>query len=85
MIRIDRACVVAAAAARELNDELTVLLSSLDRVVDQLEKEHPALATIAEMEGSLQRCAWKASEMLEFASRRGVPPVGVKLERVLMK
>ena len=82
-MRIDRAYIVASAAARELNDELTVLLSSLDRVVGQLEKEHPALETIAEMQGSLQRCAWKASELLEYASRRGVPPIGVSLERIL--
>ncbi len=85
VIRIDRASVVAAAAARELNDELTVLLSSLHSVQDQLEKGHPALATIAEMQGSLERCAWKASEILEFSSRRGVPPVGIKLERLLAR
>lgn len=82
-MRIDRAYIVAAAAGRDLNDELTVMLSSLDQIANELEKGHPALPLLAEMQSAVQRCAWTASGLLEFSARRGVPPVGVSLERLL--
>ena len=74
---------VAAAAARDFNDELTVMLSGLDGVLDYLDDEHPALPLLAEMQGAMQRCAWKTSGVLQFAARRGVPPISASLDKLL--
>ncbi len=83
VVRIDRAYVVAAAAARDFNDELTVILSSLDAALDHLETGHPALPLLFDLQGAAQRCVWKSAGLMEFSARRGVPPTALPLESLL--
>ena len=83
VVRIDRAYLVAAAAARDLNDELTVIMSSLEGILDRLDDGHPALPLLAELQGAAQRCIWKAAGLQEFGARRGVPPIATPLEKLL--
>jgi hypothetical protein len=83
VVRIDRAYVVAAAAARDLNDDLTVIMSSLEGVLEYLEDGHPALSLLNDLQGAAQRCIWTSAGLLEFTARRGVPPVVAPLEQLL--
>lgn len=85
VVRIDRAYMVAAAAARDFNDELTVIMSSLEGVLEYLEDGHPALPLLNDLQGAAQRCIWKSAGLLEFSSRRGVPPLVARLEQLLGK
>lgn len=83
VVRIDRAYVVAAAAARDFNDELTVIMSSLDGAVSWLEEGHPAWAFLEEAQSAAQRCVWKAAGLTEYSARRGVGPTAIRLEQLL--
>jgi glucan phosphorylase len=83
VVRIDRAQLVAAAAARALNDELTVIMSSLEGILDYLDDGHPALPLLAELQQSVQRCIYKSYELLEFGSRRGAQTNRTPLEKLL--
>ena len=81
--RADRACALAAAAAHDLNDELTVILSSVCGAMEELESNHPARLLLVEARCSAQRCAWKASGLLNFSARRGMAPVRSSLDDLL--
>ena len=81
--RADRACAVAAAAAHDLNNELTVILSSICGAIAELEANHPARPLLVEARSSAQRCAWKASGLLNFSARRGVASVRSSLAELI--
>lgn len=83
VVRIDRAYMVAAAAARDFNDELTVIMSSIEGVLEHLEDGHPALPLLNDLQGAAQRCIWKSAGLLEFSARRGVLHVASRLEQLL--
>ena len=83
LTRADRASAVAAAAAHDFNDELTVILSSVSGSIAALEPGHPARPLLLDLQGAAQRCAWKASALLNFGARRGVRPAATPLERLL--
>jgi len=65
---------VAAAAARDFDDELTVIMSSLEgRTTWKMGiRRCPA-----------QRCIWKSAGLLECSARRGVLHVAARLEQLL--
>jgi hypothetical protein len=67
----DRACAVAAAAARELNDELTIIGSCVSESLLTLEPGHPARLYLADIQSATQRCVWKVSGLLNFSARHG--------------
>jgi hypothetical protein len=79
----DRINAVAAAAAHDLNDELTVILSSVTESLRTLEPEHPAREMLLDLQSAAQRCAWKASGLLNFTARRGVRPSAATFERLV--
>jgi hypothetical protein len=79
----DRACAVAAAAAHDFNDELTIIFSSVCDSLSTLEPDHPAHALLLDARSAAQRCAWKASGLLNFSARAGVRPVRTPLESLL--
>jgi hypothetical protein len=81
--RTDRVCAVAAAAAHDLNDELTVILSSVIRSLRDLEPDHPARAPLLDLQSAAQRCAWKSSGLLNFSARRGARPSAATMEALL--
>jgi hypothetical protein len=74
---------VAAAAARDINDELTVIVNSVEGVLEYLDDGHPALPLLSALQAAAQRCVWKSAGLLEFTARRGVPPTGVPMEKLI--
>ena len=78
-----RACAVAAAAAHDLNDELTIIFSSVCDSISALEPGHPARELLLEARSAVQRCAWKASGLLNYSAHQGVRPVAMPLEAIL--
>jgi hypothetical protein len=81
--RADRVCAVAAAAAHDLNDELTVILTSVTDTMRRLPPGHPARAMLLDLQSAAQRCAWKASGLLNFTARRGARPSAATMERLV--
>jgi hypothetical protein len=81
----DRACAVAAAAAHDLNDELTIILNGAAVCMEHLEPGHPARAAARELQWAAQRCVWKASGLLNFSARRGIRPVPFPMERLMLE
>jgi len=82
---MDRACAVAAAAAHDLNDELTIILNTSLYSLETLEAGHPARPFLMELQRSAQRCAWKTSSLLNYSARRGVRAVNVPMERLILE
>ena len=74
---------MAAAAAHDLNDELTVILSSVTDSIETLEPGHPARPLLLDLQSAAQRCAWKTSSLLNYSARQGAQPVSAPLERLL--
>jgi hypothetical protein len=78
----DRICAVAAAAAHDLNDELTVILSSVAAMRRELEAGDPGREQLVELQAAAQRCAWIASGLLNFSARKGARPSAATFERM---
>jgi hypothetical protein len=81
--RTDRACAVTAAAAHDLNNELTVILSGVCSTLADLGPNHPSRQLLLQARAAAQRCAWKASGLLNFSARRGIMPVRDSLDRLM--
>jgi hypothetical protein len=81
----DRACAVAAAAARDLNDEFTIIVNCVSESIPTLEPGHPARLYLADIERATGRCACKVAGLLNFTARHGVRPVSAPMERLLSK
>ena len=74
---------MAAAAAHELNNELTVILSGVTAALASLDGAHPARADLLEIQAAAQRCVWKASALLNYAARVSPGPVRASLEYLI--
>jgi hypothetical protein len=83
LTRADRICAVAAAAAHDLNDELTVILSSVTTSIRAVAPDHPARPMLLDLQSAAQRCAWKASGLLNFTARSGARASAATLERLI--
>jgi hypothetical protein len=83
LTKADRINTVAAAAAHDLNDELTVILSSVTSSLRKLEPNHPARELLLDLQSAAQRCAWKASGLLNFTARGGARPSAATFERLV--
>ena len=81
--RLDRVSTLAAATAHSLNDDLTVILSSLTGSMLAMEPGHPARLPLMDLERAALRCVTTASRLLDFSARRGTRPVCASLEAVL--
>ena len=68
----DKPYAVAAAAGHDLNNELTVMLTSIRLITEMLDPDHPAVPLLLDLVSAVQRCAWRASELLTFSARRGL-------------
>jgi hypothetical protein len=79
----DRVCAVAAAAAHDLNDELTVILTSVTATIGRLAPGDPARALLLDLQSAAQRCAWKACGLLNFTARQGARPSAATMERLV--
>jgi len=85
LTKADRACAVAAAAAHDLNDELTVIVNSVSCSLHLLEPGHPARMLLLDAQSAIQRCVWKTSGLLTYSARRGTRPVNVPMERLVLE
>jgi signal transduction histidine kinase len=83
--KADRACAVAAAAAHDLNNELTVILNSVAASLKMLERGHPANELLLDIRRAAQRCVWRASGLLNYSARRGVRTVRTPFDRLVDK
>jgi hypothetical protein len=79
----DRACAVAAAAAHDLNNELTVILSSVNAALDIIGEKDPAYPLLVDLQAAAQRCVWKASALLNYSARVSPRPVRASLEYLI--
>ena len=80
LTRSDRAVAVAAAAAHDLNDDLTIILTSVTDSLRSLDPQHPARPFLLDLRSAAQRCAWTASGLLNFTARRGARPSAATLD-----
>jgi signal transduction histidine kinase len=83
LLNVDRANAIAAAAAHDLNDELTVILSSVTSSLLTLEPGHPARPLLFDLQSAAQRCAWKVSGLLNYSVLRGAHPTAATMENLL--
>ena len=75
---------VAAAAAHDINDELTIILGSVGAWLATTPMEDPNRDLLLAMRAAAQRCAWKTSALLEASERMGVRPSAAPVERLLL-
>ena len=85
LTKADRACAVAAAAAHDLNDELTVIVNSVSCSLEMLEPGDPLRVLLLEAQSAAQRCVWKTSGLLNYGARRGVRGSHVPMERLVLE
>jgi C4-dicarboxylate-specific signal transduction histidine kinase len=83
LLGTDRTCALAAATAHEFNDELTVILSSVEASFLAMEPGHPARRPLIDLECAALRCASTSSRLLNFSARRGTQPARMSLDAVL--
>ncbi|MGA2267622.1 MAG: hypothetical protein ABSH44_04030 [Bryobacteraceae bacterium] len=83
LLRTDRVCAIAAAAAHGLNNELTVILNSVSNSIPTLEPGHPARPDLLDLHLAALRCARIAADLLEFSARHGARPARAPLERLI--
>ena len=81
--KADQACTLAAAAAHDFNNELTVILSSIATLIEELEPGHPARIQALDLQEAAQRCARKTSGLLRFGLKRGSRAVRTSLDRLI--
>ena len=83
VVRIDHAYAVAAAAASDFNDELTVILNSVSQSLANLDDDNPSRALLLDLQSAAQRCVWKAEGLLQFSARRGARPSAASMESLI--
>ena len=73
----------AAAVAHDLNNELTVILTSVSRTIESLEPGHPSRDLLLDLQGAAQRCAWKTHGLLNYSVRAGAQRVAAEFEQLI--
>jgi signal transduction histidine kinase len=81
--KADHACAVAAAAAHDFNNELTVILSSVSSSIQELDPGHPARSHLVDLQNAAQRCAQMSSGLLRFGVERRTHSTFAALETLL--
>ena len=81
--RADRPYAVAAAIAHDLNNELTVILTSVAVSLAMIDDGHPAVPLLLDLQEAANRCAWRAAALLNFSARKGVLAAPIPVERLL--
>ena len=80
-----RAGAVAAAAAHDFNNELTVILSSAADALALLDATDPAHLLLLDIQAAAQRCVWKASGLLNFSARVNPDPVRASFDFLIIE
>jgi hypothetical protein len=73
----DKHAAVIAAAGSDLNDELTLDINAIDGAIQDTEPGSDIRVFLCEMRESMQRIAWIATELNNYASRHGARPASV--------
>jgi hypothetical protein len=71
MSQAEWCCAVAAAAANELNDELTIILTAVQNTLRSLPETANERIALLELRAAARRSATTTSALLEFTGRRG--------------
>jgi len=83
LLKTDRVCAIAAAAAHGLNNELTVILNSVSNSIPTLEPGHPARPDLLDLHLAVLRCSRIAAGLLEFSVTNGARPTSAPLDRLV--
>lgn len=75
-----KARAVAAAAAQDLNDELTIILTAVTNVAAGLESGDPRWHLLMEAIQAAERCGHKTRGLLNYAARSGAKPQPAQME-----
>ena len=81
--RMNRFPHIAAAAAYDVNEDLTVILTSVTCCLRSIQPGHPARPLLLDLRSAAQRCAWKASGLLNASARQGASPSYATFEALL--
>jgi hypothetical protein len=73
---------VASAGAKDFNDELTIILTGIDRYIGALPADAPNRPLLFEIREAAERCAEKSSSLLNFTQRRGAHPSVGRMENL---
>jgi len=83
LLKTDRVCAIAAAAAHGLNNELTVILNSVSNSIPTLEPGHPARPDLLDLRLAVLRCSRISSGLLEFSARNGARPASAPFDHLV--
>ena len=83
LLKTDRVCAIAAAAAHDLNNELTVILNSVSNSIPTLEPGHPARPDLLDLHLAVLRCSRISSALLEFSARNGARPPSAPFDHLV--
>ena len=83
LLKTDRVCAIAAAAAHGLNNELTVILNSVSNSIPTLEPGHPARPDLLELHLAVLRCSRIAAGLLELSATNGGRPASAPLDHLV--
>ena len=83
MTKANRTCAIAAATAHSLNNDLTVILSSVEESILRLEPGHPARQFLVDASDACSRSAGLAKSLLVYSARGGSRPNPVSLRSLL--
>ena len=81
--KADRPYALAAAVAHDLNDELTVILSSVTISLDWLDPGDPLVPILVDLQNAAERCAWCADGLLSFSAEKGCVAGPLSVKRLL--
>lgn len=74
---------VAAAAAHDFNNELTIILSSVSDALDRQGQQYPAGEMLLDIQAAAQRCVWISYGLLNFSARVNSNPVRASFEYLI--
>ena len=83
LLKTDRVCAIAAAAAHGLNNELTVILNSVSNSIPTLEPGHPARPDLLDLHLAVLRCSRISSSLLEFTARNGARAASASFDHLV--
>ena len=81
--RADRPYAVAAAVSYDFNNELTIILSSVNLSIEMLDFDHPALPLLLDLQDAAERCAGRAEGLLNYSASKGTLPGAVSFESLI--
>jgi hypothetical protein len=80
---VDKPYSVTASVSHDLNDELTIILTSALLSIDMLDLDHPAVPLLLEIQCAAERCADRAEGLLRYSWRKGGLPVAASFESLI--